>query len=74
MIYKAYELLPMLRHLTLTGMNIDGECEHQCSSNCRREGCNCECGEYHTTDKELEFVGTAKAWDKVKLEVKNYSK
>ncbi len=23
------------------------ECTHQCSSNCRREGCNCECGEYH---------------------------
>ncbi len=22
-------------------------CKHQCSSNCRREGCNCECGEYH---------------------------
>jgi hypothetical protein len=22
-------------------------CEHQCSSNCRREGCNCKCGEYH---------------------------
>ena len=23
------------------------ECEHQCISNCRREGCNCDCGEYH---------------------------
>ena len=22
-------------------------CDHQCSSNCRREGCNCDCGEYH---------------------------
>jgi hypothetical protein len=22
-------------------------CEHQCSSNCRREGCNCLCGEWH---------------------------
>lgn len=23
------------------------ECFHVCTSNCRREGCNCECGEYH---------------------------
>lgn len=23
------------------------KCEHICSSNCRREGCNCECGEFH---------------------------
>jgi hypothetical protein len=23
------------------------DCEHQCTSKCRREGCNCECGEYH---------------------------
>ena len=22
-------------------------CDHRCSSNCRREGCNCACGEYH---------------------------
>lgn len=22
-------------------------CDHECTSNCRREGCNCECGEYH---------------------------
>ena len=22
-------------------------CDHQCSGNCRREGCNCACGEYH---------------------------
>ena len=23
------------------------DCTHDCSSNCRREGCNCACGEYH---------------------------
>jgi len=23
------------------------DCEHMCTSNCRREGCNCKCGEYH---------------------------
>ena len=22
-------------------------CQHQCWSNCRREGCNCICGEWH---------------------------
>lgn len=22
-------------------------CEHQCSGECRRSGCNCNCGEYH---------------------------
>ena len=24
-----------------------GKCYHQCSGNCRRVGCNCECGEWH---------------------------
>lgn len=27
-------------------------CTHQCSGNCRREGCNCLCGEYHCDPKE----------------------
>lgn len=22
-------------------------CKHECTSNCRRNGCNCACGEYH---------------------------
>jgi hypothetical protein len=22
-------------------------CDHACTSNCRREGCNCLCGEWH---------------------------
>jgi hypothetical protein len=42
-------------------------CDHMCTSECRRSGCNCECGEYHEedgipkndspekTDEELEF-------------------
>jgi hypothetical protein len=25
----------------------DIECDHTCSGNCRRNGCNCECGEWH---------------------------
>ena len=27
------------------------ECYHQCTSNCRRVGCNCECGEWHELNK-----------------------
>lgn len=27
-------------------------CEHMCSSNCRRDGCNCECGECHCDPSE----------------------
>lgn len=70
MIYYAYELLPKLKYLTLTGLNIDGKCQYICTSNCRREGCNCECGEYHLIDKELEFIGSAENWSKVKEEIK----
>jgi len=22
-------------------------CDHQCTSNCRKNGCNCGCGEFH---------------------------
>lgn len=36
------------------------ECEHICSSNCRRVGCNCECGEWHEksgTDKKCPDCG-----------------
>ena len=28
------------------------KCDHQCTSNCRRECCNCECGEYHNEKNE----------------------
>ncbi len=27
-------------------------CEHICSGNCRRVGCNCECGEYHGVEND----------------------
>ncbi len=30
------------------------ECDHMCSGNCRRVGCNCACGEWH---KEIDKVG-----------------
>ena len=25
------------------------DCDHDCTSDCRREGCNCLCGEWHGT-------------------------
>lgn len=32
-------------------INEDGEwCDHECTSDCRRDGCNCICGEYHGND------------------------
>lgn len=33
-----------------------GYCEHQCTSNCRRVGCNCQCGEFHEEDKNIQFT------------------
>jgi len=37
---------------------IHPECEHDCTSNCRREGCECLCGEYHDSyepEEENQF-------------------
>lgn len=31
-------------------------CEHQCSGNCRRNGCNCKCGEYCQRDEVETFL------------------
>jgi hypothetical protein len=31
---------------------LDG-CEHVCSGNCRRVGCNCKCGEFHMKKDSL---------------------
>lgn len=30
------------------------KCDHVCTSNCRREGCNCQCGEYHNDNTESQ--------------------
>lgn len=27
-------------------------CEHMCTGNCRRVGCNCECGEFHCNQED----------------------
>ena len=32
-----------------------GICEHICSGNCRRRGCNCKCGEFHIVDMNEAF-------------------
>ena len=34
-------------------------CEHICSGNCRRVGCNCDCGEWHVDIEELEAKALA---------------
>lgn len=31
-------------------------CEHQCSGRCRREGCNCACGEWHGDTDEQDDI------------------
>ena len=29
-------------------------CDHQCTGNCRREGCHCACeGEFHESDNKV---------------------
>ena len=31
-------------------------CDHMCTSNCRREGCNCLCGEFHDSATAEEVI------------------
>ncbi len=35
---------------------IHPNCDHSCTSDCRREGCNCPCGEFHdsATAEEIQ--------------------
>lgn len=35
-------------------MSAIDQCGHICTSNCRREGCNCQCGSWHITPEEDE--------------------
>ena len=39
---SEYDLMDMLE-----GFAEALNCDHQCSSNCRREGCKCKCGEFY---------------------------
>ena len=32
---------------------IEVGCKHVCSGNCRRVGCNCQCGEFHQESSTL---------------------
>ena len=65
----AKKLKAYLKYLTLTATEDTSECNHMCSSNCRKEGCNCECGNYHEPSKpKMEFIGTKKEWQDAKAE------
>jgi hypothetical protein len=40
------------REINPTGEELEEiiDCDHICTSNCRRVGCNCECGEWHNEE------------------------
>jgi len=45
-------------------------CNHICSGNCRRVGCNCDCGEWHKEGNfgvELEKIKHVGTWKDGKL-------
>ena len=56
----------MTEKYTLEEVRAIQQCEHICSGNCRRNGCNCDCGEWHidlettpvmiSEDDELERI------------------
>ena len=38
-------------------METNTLCGHQCSGNCRRVGCECSCGEFHSpSGKKIVFI------------------
>lgn len=41
------------------------ECNHECTSNCRRNGCNCKCGEFHITCQICQDTGEVDCMDSV---------
>ena len=55
--YKTLEFYAHdYRHMAMSEDDLMGmlesfaealNCTHECSSNCRRNGCNCQCGEFH---------------------------
>lgn len=45
--YRDMEMSEDSIYDMLTGFAEALVCKHECSSNCRREGCKCDCGEYH---------------------------
>jgi aspartokinase len=45
--YRAMKLSEDDLYDMLTAFAEALTCDHVCTSNCRREGCNCKCGEHH---------------------------
>lgn len=43
---KAYDELEYDEDI-FESMEAVRSCDHMCSGNCRRDGCNCACGEWH---------------------------
>lgn len=43
----------------------DEDCEHECTSSCRREGCNCKCGNTHIECKLCNDTGEVDCMDYV---------
>ena len=35
---------------------IHPNCDHSCTSDCRREGCNCLCGEFHDSMTQDDII------------------
>ena len=67
----ARELNSKLKHLTLTATDDTTNCDHQCSNTCADDGCNCECGEWHSPSKsKMEFIGTMAQWNQADKEAK----
>jgi hypothetical protein len=54
--YWTERVKPMTtKNLTQGTKYTHPNCNHQCTSNCRRNGCNCFCGEYHGQLTEEEY-------------------
>ena len=45
--YRDMNLSEQSLYDMLTSFAEALECSHSCSSNCRNNGCNCSCGEFH---------------------------
>lgn len=38
----------------LEALGLGKDCDHECTSQCRREGCNCDCGPNHDFEKDIK--------------------
>jgi hypothetical protein len=51
----AYKL-PVKSDETVYNIAINSQCDHVCSGDCRRTGCNCNCGEFHVSSTVDEMT------------------